>query len=57
MALAHIVAKKIEMVPSLENKVSNIIQKTKSNTVATLDVNKYFLNFRYIPSKSTTKRK
>ena len=57
MALAHIVATKIEIVPSLENKLSNIIKKTKSNTVATFDVNRYFQNFKYIPSKSTTGRK
>ena len=57
MALAHIVATKIEIVPSLENKLSNIIKKTKSNTVATFDVNRYFQNFRYISSKSTTGRK
>lgn len=57
MALAHIVAIKIEIVPSLENKLSNIIKKTKSNTVATFYVNRYFQNFKYIPSKSTTGRK
>lgn len=54
MALAQIVAIKIEIAPSLENKFSNRIKNTKSKTVATLDVNRYFQNFRYIPSKSTT---
>ena len=44
MALAQMVAMKIEMAPSLENKFSNRIKKTKSKTVATLDVNKYWLN-------------
>ena len=57
MALAQMVAMKIEMAPSLENKFSNRIKNTKSKTVATLDVNRYFQNFRYIPSKSTTGRK
>lgn len=57
MALAHIVATKIEITPNFENTFSNRIKKTKSNTVATFDVNRYFQNFRYISSKSTTGRK
>ena len=46
MALAQIVATKIEIAPNLENKFSNIIKKTKSNTVAIFDVNRYFQNFK-----------
>ena len=45
MALAHIVATKIEITPNFENTFSNRIKKTKSNTVATFDVENIFPKF------------